>query len=63
MAHKVMDSFVVAILAVVLIPIIYTLAVSANVTGITLTIVLLFPVFVALVALFQILKGMTSSYK
>lgn len=63
MASKVMDSFVVAILAVVLIPIIYTLAVSANVTGITLTIVLLFPVFVALVALFQILKSMTSSYK
>jgi hypothetical protein len=61
MTQKVMNSFVVAILAVVLIPIVYSLAVSANVTGITLTIVLLFPVFIALVALFAILKGFTGT--
>lgn len=62
MVQKVMNSFVVAILAVVLVPIVYTLAASANVTGITLTIILLFPVFIALVALFNILKGFTGKY-
>lgn len=57
MAEKVMDSFIVAIVAVVLIPIVDSLAQAANVTGTTRTILVLLPVFIALGALFIILSS------
>lgn len=58
--EEIMNSFVTAIVAVVLIPIIYGLCVAANVSGTTQIIVLLFPVFIALGALFNILRHFTA---
>ena len=63
MAEKIMDSFVVAIIAVVLVPIVDSLSVQANVTGTTRTILLLLAVFIALGALFNILRNFRGSAK
>lgn len=57
MVEKIMESFGLAIVAVVLIPIVDSLANSANVSGTTRTIVLLFATFIALGALFAILRN------
>lgn len=57
--QKIMDSFTVAIVAVVLIPIVDSLANAANITGVGKTVVLLLPVFIALGALFNILRNFT----
>lgn len=58
--EELMNSFVTAIVAVVLVPIVYSLSVAANVSGTTQVVVLLFPVFIALGALFNILRHFTA---
>jgi TRAP-type C4-dicarboxylate transport system permease small subunit len=58
--EELMASFLTAIVATVLIPIVYSFSVSANVSGTTQLIILLFPVFIAIGALFNILRHFTA---
>jgi len=54
----IVSAFVAVLIGVVLAPIIYAQATSANVTGTTATVLSLVPVFFALLVLFSALKGL-----
>jgi hypothetical protein len=58
-----MNSLYIGIVSAVTIPILNQLAVDANVTGITRTVLLLIPTFVILGVLFQVLSGFKHSAK
>jgi hypothetical protein len=53
-----MNNFIVVLVGIVLAPIVYASALSANVTGTTATILGLIPVFFSLGVLFASLKGL-----
>jgi hypothetical protein len=58
--EKIMKVFVAMLFGVILAPIIYTLAVNANVAGTTATVLAIVPVVFVLVVLVASFKGLTS---